>query len=669
MKRKTILALVIPLITTIVLAHNNCSDRNTFSSSKPTTNETVIGNPITRSTLKVVGAICQVVNRCFSEVSVSSCQSGVLATDGVDASLGLPTGSYSSTSEIVSAEQGGNLFGSSLATEACTISIENLNCSDPAVQSAYNASAANPYSGAPAMIPSGGACPTIFTTSTYFVSPSGSDTNDGTSESRPWLTFGKIFNSSRIVKPGDTIVLLDGIYAKSTTGFPDINCTTNANSGTATEPVTLKAKNERLAFLKSDGSVSPIAIRQCAFWNIEGIRTETADLPTSQGGKNVTNIGISMSSDIVIKRTLSANSNRYFNVHIVAILSSKNVLAEEAEAYGFHRNGFSVWKSHDVIIRRSYANMRGRGQLSTTCSDTGGDVPICNGRGTNASTSAFSFNQSSNSIAENSISEHGTEGFGIGSGTTFDGQVGGMNNKFLGNISFNDAISGQVRLIYAPYQTANNLYKDFVSYGAWMGSPLRPRGASELVIENATIMNSTLANEAGILADQEVDCSVYSGGCSITIRNTVSANHTSLGFLTMSPVNWLIEYSNAFNNSAGNYSRNRGNVTEALNDSAGNVQNSLAVAPTLMGLGAGQCLVWVPSSSNMKGAGKGGADIGANILYRYENGTLTSQPLWDRTTGEFPRGAIVAGMNDTPGDSLFDIHTRLNVNRNGCPFP
>ena len=71
----------------------------------------------------------------------------------------------------------------------------------------------------------------------------------------------------------------------------------------------------------------------------------------------------------------------------------------------------------------------------------------------------------------------------------------------------------------------------------------------------------------------------------------------------------------------------------------------------------------------MKVAGVGGADIGANVLYRYHNGSLTNQPLWDPVTGAFPHGAIVAGVNDIAGSSAFDVHKRLNVNTNGCPFP
>jgi hypothetical protein len=71
----------------------------------------------------------------------------------------------------------------------------------------------------------------------------------------------------------------------------------------------------------------------------------------------------------------------------------------------------------------------------------------------------------------------------------------------------------------------------------------------------------------------------------------------------------------------------------------------------------------------MKRAGKNGADIGANVLYRYENGVLTTQPLWDPVTGRFPCGAVVEGVNSDPAISCIGVHQRLNVNTTGCPFP
>jgi hypothetical protein len=71
----------------------------------------------------------------------------------------------------------------------------------------------------------------------------------------------------------------------------------------------------------------------------------------------------------------------------------------------------------------------------------------------------------------------------------------------------------------------------------------------------------------------------------------------------------------------------------------------------------------------MRSAGRDGADVGANVLYRYEHGRLTTQPLWDPVTGSFPAGTVVVGVNDVAGQSAFDIHRRLNVNTNGCQFP
>jgi hypothetical protein len=109
-------------------------------------------------------------------------------------------------------------------------------------------------------------------------------------------------------------------------------------------------------------------------------------------------------------------------------------------------------------------------------------------------------------------------------------------------------------------------------------------------------------------------------------------------------------------------SRNRIDLYPALPSSWTNASTS---DPWL-----GICKVWIPTGAAVKVAGTGGSDIGANILYRYINGVLTSTPLWNLKTGEFPHGAPdLDGTNRVEGESLFDIHTRLNVNVNECSFP
>jgi hypothetical protein len=94
------------------------------------------------------------------------------------------------------------------------------------------------------------------------------------------------------------------------------------------------------------------------------------------------------------------------------------------------------------------------------------------------------------------------------------------------------------------------------------------------------------------------------------------------------------------------------------------VMNERTIDPRL-----GSCLVFIPDDSPMKRAGKGGADIGANVLYRYHNGMLTPEPLWNPATGQFPCGALVDGVNNLPGESCFDVHVRLHVQAGGCDLP
>src|SRR4029077_11519389 len=64
---------------------------------------------------------------------------------------------------------------------------------------------------------------------TYYLSPAGDDSNSGTTPDRPWRSFAKVLNSSRPLRPGDAVVLLDGTYTPQTTGLPYIDCHPDGN--------------------------------------------------------------------------------------------------------------------------------------------------------------------------------------------------------------------------------------------------------------------------------------------------------------------------------------------------------------------------------------------------------------------------------------------------------
>ena len=119
--------------------------------------------------------------------------------------------------------------------------------------------------------------------------------------------------------------------------------------------------------------------------------------------------------------------------------------------------------------------------------------------------------------------------------------------------------------------------------------------------------------------------------------NCLATLNITTGFTFTSDIQtWTINYSSSFGN-GDNYNPDATNA---------NITNKISEAtnPAL-----GTCYLWLPDASPLKRAGLGGEDIGATILYRYKNGVLTNVPLWNPTTGEFPHGALVAGVNDVAG--------------------
>ena len=99
-----------------------------------------------------------------------------------------------------------------------------------------------------------------------YVSPTGSDTGDGSS-SRPWAT---IQHADTVVRPGDTVTVLDGAYKGDVT---------LASSGTAGHPITYKAKNKWQAKLVGTGTGDGSAVVRLGggYTTIEGFDITGSD--------------------------------------------------------------------------------------------------------------------------------------------------------------------------------------------------------------------------------------------------------------------------------------------------------------------------------------------------------------------------------------------------------
>lgn len=493
----------------------------------------------------------------------------------------------------------------------------------------------------------------------FFLSPDGKDSNSGSSADRPWRTFARAFNPEKPLRPGDVLVLLDGTYTPSTTGLPDIDCSTggNARSGNETGRIGMRAANERRAHLKSDGSRPALQMSNCQYWTLSGLygsNTDNSSAKSYAGGvfQFWKDVGLRLERMLAVRpnRTCPNDTLPYCNAHAFELNECKNVVVEESEAYDFHRHGFSIFRSRDVVVRRSYANSRGN-------------------TGTDANATGLILYGSSRSIVENTIAED-TGGINIAGGSLFEGSPGGYDNLIVGSIALRNRYGSTLRArrFGGPVlPLGNNTVRNSVfALSTQVG--LFARGASKTLLENVTFFGTR--NYEALAVDEDLwegaPCSANPDGCSITARNVLFLRNNAAAYRIASEIvdPWLIEYSDSFGNAGGNYP-----ASDAPEDDSGHVRSSRSVEPSGMGMGTDQCLLWVPDGSNMKGAGKGGADIGASILYRYEDGKATQTPLWDPANGRFPCGAVVAGVNDVPNSSCIDVHERLNANRHGCHFP
>jgi hypothetical protein len=493
----------------------------------------------------------------------------------------------------------------------------------------------------------------------YYLSPTGSDRASGTSADTPLRSFDAALGR---LAPGDTLILLDGTYTRDITGLPRIDCGAggNARSGTPDRPITLRAANERRAFLSSDGLQAGLEMTNCSWWRVEGLRAASRDEPSGlqSGGYP---FRVHEVSNVTLRRLLGSHNNRPHNTHVFAVENSRDVLLEECEAYYFHRHAFSIWRSYGVTIRRCYANSMRYGEVG--CCSAIDNRPYGD--------EAYSLYGTSASVIENSVSENHANGFqihGIRNDLDPSGS-GGRDNQVLGSISLDDDVSALVssRDVEGEYRNARgNVFRDFVAVRT-SGYGLFLRGAADTLVENVTLYGSR--GGSGLVADAGDarlggTCGARNAdGCGFTARNVLSLEHpTGLGIAAEGQRSWRIENSDA-SGSATDWL-----VGERIDDASGNVRRSSRRSAGPVGPGRHECLLWIPAGSPMKGAGSGGRDIGAGIVNRYENGTLTDVPLWDPQTGAFPCGAIVPGIND--GDvACANLHRRLNANTNGCPLP
>ncbi len=479
---------------------------------------------------------------------------------------------------------------------------------------------------------------------TYYISPTGSDANPGTS-ARPWLTFAYAISQTRATC-GDTLVLKDGTYGDDTsTGKISIT----SLACTAGNELKLTAENQRQAKIFDNGTGQAVKISSSSYINLDGLYARSTDNSAAVNSGQGEPFRISGSHHIQAKNLLGVNPNRYANSHIIEVTQSQDILVEDFEGYIFHRHCTMGFKSERMVVRRAYCNPRGGGIPG----GVGGNLSV--GKGD----TVFSMYPCKDCILENSILDGTTHpGFLNEMNATYNGNILMSGSKVLGSIcykcnAYNGIYLNARKVADLNHTPQNNTIRDvaIIDFNS-RSAGIRVSNGVTNTLDHITILGGG-SGVTGILADDSAVGSTPETN-SITMSNILVAGMTGAGFQVVGHLTWN-----------GNKLFSDGNRMAFDPSFAPNWTNTSTRAH-----GMGTCKVWVPTGATIKGAGTGGSDIGANILYRYINGVLTSTPLWDPRTGEFPHGAPDPdGTNRVAGQSLFDIHRRLNVNTGGCPFP
>lgn len=491
----------------------------------------------------------------------------------------------------------------------------------------------------------------------YHLGPQGSDARDGKTEEAAWKTFRHAIPQ---LKPGDTLTLLPGTITGSNSGYPHIDCATNAKNGKEDAPITITAKEERQSFLRGDGSEVPLQIQNCSYWQVIGLHIENGDFahePDGRGDSGASVVYLDHDNHLVLRRNLLARSNRYFNSHLILGTYTSYSLFEENEFYYFHRHALNLSYGGWNTVRRNYFNSRFYADLPGCDMNPRPGVPRCSALSAqDRGDSGISLYPDQDSVIENNIGENNLDLMDIEAAYKPNASD---DERFYGNVSLNDVygIINTARGSSDALTSHHTLYQDIVVL-----TPTKLGAAVRSVVDFTCNRCTFIAGEKSVgnfASDQNPDYPA-GGHYSVHVKNSLALNARKLGafgfFVNTTKGEWLwdLDHVNAYNNEL--------NYWPAWPNA--HIRSALKKDPEL-----GSCLVWVPEGSPMKHAGIHDTDIGASVLYRYEDGKLTQLPLWDPATGEFPHGAIVTGVNDVKGASALDVNQRLNVGVNGCPLP
>ena len=380
------------------------------------------------------------------------------------------------------------------------------------------------------------------------------------------------------LSPGDTLILHDGLYTNGQLHADGIH-------GRQTTPITIQAEHDGKAIIDGAGSASPvIEVNNSSYVIIDGLVARNAG-----PGEDVVNV--SGQSDHVTIRRVTAYNAGSGNAHVFDVaFGPTNVLIEDCVGWGQGRYIFLAYHSSNVIFRRTWARWTTQSNFSP------------------APRACYGIYGSSNITLENPICIHDipdqpSSDYFTAIWITTDGPQED-NAKILGAM-FLDNWEG----IWVNGSSGNNtqVIDSFFDHTRQQGSFNTTTNHGDAIMWG-TNNGSGGGVDSSTFVNNEVGFSKQTSQ-NPTLTNTLFVNNDTA--IVGNPTHSFLDF---FGNGS-------------IGTSIGTTDKRVDPGYNIAKYGTGAYL-FVPPNSPLKGAGLGGSDIGANIIYKYQNGVLTNQPLW-----------------------------------------
>jgi hypothetical protein len=425
---------------------------------------------------------------------------------------------------------------------------------------------------------------------TYYLAPNGNDGSAGTNGS-PWATFSK---AMKVLKSGDMLLIKDGTYYQSL----DV-----AVSGTQGSPITIKAEDDGQAIIDGQGARVPCRVygsdtNRFHDINIEGIVCQNSSSEVFQ---------VFWADRVNVRKVSAYNAEPTGNYQTFSTFHATYVLYEDCIAGGTARVMFNVYRSQYCTVRRCYGYQT-EGQTGTPRSTAFG-VQIYG---------------SDNCVAENNVMKKNTAYSQVFSGIQVwanTGDTSANNNTVVGNVVI-DSSALAYAADSAVYKIYGNTFDNNVSIAS-TGSrcfEAADGGTPHTVVNHLTcIGGANLTRGWNMKSFHEYYTKETGWINGATLKNSSFMGiGRDIGLYVQSSDPYQGTFTHTYNNFYG-----AGLLYSGTTAGIGEVNRNPSYDTAKYGKGA---YLMVPPA--LQGRGEGGSDIGAEVLYQYQDGKLTNEPLW-----------------------------------------